>query len=77
MRAGIRGEYENLPSPIPIRSVAPPAIDSLSHAEDGERVLEDIDTLETLNQLVAPVQRGVGFCECAIPVMLTHTATIF
>ena len=28
MSAGIIGEYENLPIPIPTRRVAPPAIDS-------------------------------------------------
>jgi hypothetical protein len=47
MSAGIKGEYENLPSPIPMRRVAAPAIESRSHADEYGG-FGDIDTLQSL-----------------------------
>ena len=76
MRAGIKGEYENLPRPMPMRSVAPPAIESRSHAEEGANELGDVDTVESLNSPIGSVQSMSGFCVCAISGMLTVTLTI-
>ena len=38
MRAGINGEYEKRPNPIPINNVAPPAIERRNHTKEKEEL---------------------------------------